>query len=49
MDGLMKTFNELLETMNRFNDISLLIEQQNQSLIEIDKRLEKIVEAQNGI
>jgi len=44
--SLMETFNELMETMNRFNDIALQIQEQNKSLIEIDKRLEKIKEAQ---
>jgi len=44
--SLMETFNELMETMNRFNDISLQIEKQNKSLIEINNRLEKTVEEQ---
>jgi len=45
MDGLWKAFNELMETLNKYNDISLQIEEQNRFLTETGKRLEKIVEA----
>jgi len=42
MDGLIKTFNELMETVRRYGDIAALIEEQNKSLSEIAEKLENI-------
>jgi hypothetical protein len=47
MIDLMPAFNDLMETINNFSFISLQIEEYNQSLAEVDKRLERIIEAQN--
>jgi len=45
MNGLWQAFTELMEAINKFSSISLQIEEFNQSLAEIDNRLEGIVEA----
>jgi hypothetical protein len=42
----METFYKLMETINKYNDIALMIEEQNKSLADISERLDKIKEAQ---
>jgi hypothetical protein len=43
MNSLETAFNELIETMKRFNELPLLIKEKiNKPLAEIDKRLERI-------
>jgi hypothetical protein len=46
MSGFEKVLQEFAENLKRFNDISLQIEEFNRSLLEIDKRLERIVGTQ---
>jgi hypothetical protein len=48
MEGLWKSFNDLIKTINKFNDISLKIQEQNRSLEEIDKKLERITAGTSG-
>jgi len=45
MIDLMPVFLQLMETINKYNDISLQIEEQNKSLMEISKRIDKLTEA----
>jgi len=46
MEELFKTLNEMIENQEKFNaEVSRRLKEQTRSLIEIDRRLEKIVEA----